>query len=150
MSIKVRNVGHVVLKVRDIERAARFYRDVLGLKEVARGTFGRPMAFFSTGENHHDIAVMQVGADAPAPPQDATGLYHVALRIGTSLDELRAARAHLEAHGITNMHIRDHMVSQSIYLNDPDGNTIELYVDADPSIWRERPETVATSRPLDL
>jgi catechol-2,3-dioxygenase len=150
MGIKVRNVGHVVLKVREIERAAQFYRDVLGLKEVARGTFGRPMAFFSTGDNHHDVAIMQVGADAPAPPPNATGLYHVALRIGTSLDELRAARAHLEAHGITNLHIRDHMVSQSIYLNDPDGNTIELYVDADPRIWRERPETVATSRPLDL
>ena len=63
MAIKVRNVGHVVLKVQDIERAARFYRDVLGLKEVARGNFGRPMAFFSTGDNHHDVAVMEVGAD---------------------------------------------------------------------------------------
>lgn len=150
MAIKVRNVGHVVLKVRDIERAARFYRDVLGLKEVARGDFGRPMAFFSTGDNHHDVAVMEVGAGAPAPAHDATGLYHVALRIGTTLDELRAARAHLQAHGITNMRIRDHVVSQSIYVNDPDGNNIELYVDADPAIWRDRPETVANSRPLEL
>jgi catechol 2,3-dioxygenase len=150
MTIRVRNVGHVVLKVRDIERSARFYRDVLGLKEVARGTFGRPMAFFSTGDNHHDVAVMEVGADAPAPAPNATGLYHVALRIGTSLEELRAARAHLEAHGITDVRIRDHVVSQSIYLNDPDGNNIELYVDADATIWRENPETVATSRPLAL
>lgn len=150
MGIKVRNVGHVVLKVRDIERAARFYRDVLGLKEVARGTFGRPMAFFSTGDNHHDVAVMEVGADAPAPPPEATGLYHVALRIGTSLDELRAAQAHLAAHGITQMWMRDHVVSQSIYVNDPDGNNVELYVDADPATWRDRPETVASSRPLEL
>lgn len=150
MAIKVRNVGHVVLKVRDIERSARFYRDVLGLKEVARGTFGRPMAFFSTGDNHHDVAVLEVGADAPAPAAEATGLYHVALRIGTSLDELRAARAHLEAHGITSIRVRDHVVSQSIYLNDPDGNNIELYVDADPATWRDKPETVANSRPLEL
>lgn len=150
MAIKVRNVGHVVLKVRDIERSARFYRDVLGLKEVARGTFGRPMAFFSTGDNHHDVAVLEVGADAPAPAAEATGLYHVALRIGTSLDELRAARAHLEARGITNIRVRDHVVSQSIYLNDPDGNNIELYVDADPATWRDKPETVANSRPLEL
>lgn len=150
MTIRVRNVGHVVLKVRDIERSARFYRDVLGLKEVARGTFGHPMAFFSTGDNHHDVAVMEVGADAPAPAPNATGLYHVALRIGTSLEELRAARAHLQAHGITDMRIRDHVVSQSIYLNDPDGNNIELYVDADAATWREKPETVATSRPLVL
>jgi catechol 2,3-dioxygenase len=150
MGIRVRNVGHVVLKVRDIERAARFYRDVLGLKEVARGDFGRPMAFFSTGENHHDVAVMEVGPDAPAPPRDGTGLYHVALRIGTTLEELRAARAHLEAHGVRDLRLRDHVVSQSIYLSDPDGNNIELYVDADPAIWREKPETVATSRPLEL
>jgi catechol 2,3-dioxygenase len=150
MAIKVRNVGHVVLKVRDIERSARFYRDVLGLKEVARGDFGRPMAFFSTGDNHHDVAVMEVGPDAPAPAQEATGLYHVALRIGTTLDELRAAQAHLHAHGITNIRTRDHVVSQSIYVNDPDGNNIELYVDADPAIWREKPETVANSKPLAL
>src|SRR5919206_1877436 len=126
MAIRVTNVGHVVLKVRDIERSARFYRDVLGLKEVARGEFGRAMAFFSTGDNHHDVAVMAVGADAPAPPADATGLYHVALRIGTTLDELRAAQAHLQAHGITEMRVRDHVVSQSIYISDPDGNNVEL------------------------
>ena len=150
MPIRVLNVGHVVLKVRDIERSAHFYRDVLGLNEVARGEFGRPMAFFSTGDNHHDVAVMEMGAEAPAPPAEATGLYHVALRIGTTLDELRAARAHLEAHGITKLRVRDHVVSQSIYVDDPDGNMVELYVDADPSTWRDKPDTVANSRPLSL
>ena len=75
MAIKVRNVGHVVLKVREIERAARFYRDVLGLKEVARANFGRPMAFFSTGDNHHDVAVLEVGPDAALPQPGAVGLY---------------------------------------------------------------------------
>jgi len=97
MAIKIRNVGHVVLKVRDIERSARFYRDVLGLKEVARGNFGRPMAFFSTGDNHHDVAVLEVGPDAALPEPGAVGLYHVALRIGTTLDELRRARVDLES-----------------------------------------------------
>ena len=93
---------------------------------------------------------MEVGADAPAPAQEATGLYHVALRIGATLDELRAAREHLQAHGVTGMRVRDHVVSQSIYVNDPDGNNIELYVDADPAIWRDKPEMVANSRPLEL
>ena len=149
--IKVRNVGHVVLKVRDAERAARFYRDLLGLKEVARGTFGRPMVFFSaTGENHHDIAVFEVGPDAAPPEENRMGLYHVALRIGHSLEELRAAKAHLEANGIRDLRFRDHRVSQSIYLEDPDGNGLELYVDADPAIWREDPSAVATSIPLEL
>ena len=108
------------------------------------------MAFFSTGDNHHDVAVMEMGADAPAPAPEATGLYHVALRIGTTLDELRAARAHLEAHGIAKMRIRDHVGSQSIYVDDPDGNMVELYVDADASTWRDTPEAVASSRPLSL
>ena len=151
MAIKVRNVGHVVLKVRDLERAVRFYRDVLGLKEVARGTFGRPMAFFSaTGENHHDIALFEVGPDAASPDENGVGLNHVALRIGDSLEELRAARAHLEANGIRDVRLRDHRVSQSIYLDDPDGNGLELYVDADPGIWRRDPAAVATSVPLRL
>jgi catechol 2,3-dioxygenase len=150
MGIKIRNVGHVVLKVREIERAARFYRDVLGLKEVARANFGRPMAFFSTGENHHDVAVLEVGAEAGAPQAGDVGLYHVALRIGTTLDELRAAKAHLEAHGYTQLRLSDHRVSQSIYLNDPDGNGVELYVDTDPAIWRADPASVATVGPLTL
>src|ERR1700752_2362078 len=117
MGIKGRKVGHVGLKVQDIERSARFYRDILGVKEVARGEFGRPMAFFSTGDNHHDVAGMEMAPEAPGPPAEAIGLYHVALRIGTSLEELRAARAHLEAPGIDKMRIRDHVVSQSIYVD---------------------------------
>jgi catechol-2,3-dioxygenase len=150
MAINVRQVGHVVLKVRDIERSARFYRDVLGLKEVARANFGRPMAFFSTGENHHDVAVMEVGPDAPLPQPGQVGLYHVALVIGTTLDELRAAKAHLEANGYTKLRLTDHKVTQSIYLDDPDGNGVELYVNADPAIWREDPSRVATVGPLTL
>ena len=111
--INVKNVGHVVLKVRDLERSVRFYRDVLGLKDVARGTFGRPMVFFSaTRENHHDLALFEVGPDAAPSEKNQVGLYHVALRIGHSLEELRAAKAHLEAHGVEELRLRDHTVSQ--------------------------------------
>jgi catechol 2,3-dioxygenase len=150
MAIRVQRVGHVVLKVRDLERAARFYRDVLGLAEVARATFGRPMAFFSTGDNHHDIALFEIGSGAAVPERNAVGLYHVALKIGDSLDELRAAKVHLEAHGLTDLRLTDHRVSQSIYLTDPDGHGLELYVDADPTIWRQDPNAVAHASPLNL
>jgi catechol 2,3-dioxygenase len=151
MGISVRKVGHVVLKVRELERSAAFYRDVIGLKEVARGQFTARMVFFSaTGENHHDLALAEVGPDAPGTPANAVGLYHIALKIGDTLDELRAARTHLEAQGITKIRLVDHRVSQSIYLNDPDGHGIELYVDADPSIWHGDPTTVAHAQPLDL
>lgn len=147
-AIKITGVGHVVLKVRDLERSAKFYRDVLGLKEVAR--MQGQMAFFSAGENHHDIAVLEVGADAPLPAREGVGLYHVAFKIGTTLDELRAAKARLDAHGVRILGIADHRVSQSLYLSDPDGNGLELFVDADPAVWREDPAAVATVGPLRL
>jgi len=151
MTINVQRVGHVVLKVRDIERSAAFYRDVIGLREVARGTFAAKMVFFSaTGDNHHDLALAEVGAAAPDAPANAVGLYHVALKIGDSLEQLRAARAHLESKGVTRLRIVDHRVSQSIYLNDPDGHGLELYVDADPSIWQGDPSSVANAQPLTL
>ena len=98
MATRIERVGHVVLKVRDLERSARFYRDVLGLREVAR--LRDRMAFFSAGENHHDIAVLEVGPGAPRPARNGVGLYHVAFRIGTRLEELKAAKAQLEAHGV--------------------------------------------------
>ena len=146
--MKIEGVGHVVLKVRDLERSVGFYAGVLGLREVGR--FADRMVFFSAGRNHHDVAVLAVGADAPAPPQGAVGLAHVALKIGDSLDTLRAAKAELDAAGVPIRGLSDHRVSQSIYAEDPDGNTVELYVDADPAIWAEEPSAVATVRPLTL
>src|SRR5687767_2902892 len=115
MAITVERVGHVVLKVKSLDRAVPFYRDVLGLREVARfggaATLqsGAKMVFFSaTGENHHDLALLEVGADAPTAPANAVGLYHVALKIGDSLEDLRAAKAHLEAHRAQILGIADH------------------------------------------
>ena len=149
MGINVRGVGHVVLKVRDLDRSAKFYREVIGLKEVARFQ-GRMVFFSATGQNHHDLALLAVAPDAPGPQQEGVGLYHVALKIGDRLEDLRAAKAHLDAHGITKIRVTDHRVSQSVYLNDPDGNGLELFVDADPAIWRDNPAAVATIEPLEL
>jgi len=146
--MKIQGVGHVVLKVRDLERSTRFYRDVLGLQEVAR--FQDRMVFFSVGQNHHDLAILAVGPAAPAPDPASVGLYHVAFKIGDSLDVLRQAKAHLDAHGTRILGLSDHEVSQSIYLEDPDGNVVELFVDSDPAIWVRNPSAVATVRPLQL
>ncbi|MBI2526180.1 MAG: VOC family protein [Candidatus Rokubacteria bacterium] len=146
--MKIQGVGHVVLKVRDLERSVRFYAGVLGLKEVGR--LGNRMVFFSAGVNHHDLAVLGVGPDAPAPPAGAVGLYHVAFKVGNSLAELREAKALLDARGVPIRGLSDHRVSQSIYTEDPDGNMVELYVDADPAIWAEDPASVATAGPLAL
>jgi catechol 2,3-dioxygenase len=90
--IAIEGVGHVVLKVSDVERSLGFYRDALGLKEVARMALGEhSMVFLSTGANHHDVALLEVGADARRPGRSDIGLFHVALKIGDDLDALRAA-----------------------------------------------------------
>lgn len=148
--ITVQKVAHVVLKVRDLEKSGAFYRDVLGFKEVARFTHGLNMSFFSLGEQHHDLALREVGETPPAADKNAPGLYHVALKIGDDLDTLRAAKAHLERLGVPITAIRNHGVSYSIYLDDPDGNGIELLIDADPEIWRKDPTAVAQSHPFEL
>lgn len=144
--MEVQALGHVVLKVRDLARAEGFYNGLLGIPIAARWA-PYSVTFFSLG-NHHDFAVVAVGDDAVPPPDKATGLLHVAFKIGDSLDDLRAAKRDLEAAGIT-VTPRDHGVSQSLYLQDPDGNEVELYVDTS-DLWKKDPQLVARSDPLEL
>lgn len=146
--MRVHSLGHVVLKVRELERSVPFYTEVLGLKEVAR--YDDRMVFFSIVDNHHDVALLQTGVDAPAAPDASPGLAHVALKIGDSLDELRSAKSWLEKNGVEIERTADHIVSKSLYFRDPDGNQIEVFVDGDPKIWHENPAKVATSEPLSL
>jgi catechol 2,3-dioxygenase len=145
--MKVQQLGHVVLKVRDRRRAEDFYEGVLGMRVAARMD-KPPMTFFTLG-NHHDLAVVEVGEGGPDPAPNSPGLFHAAFKVGGSLDELREAKAHLEAAGVKILGISDHTVSQSIYLADPDGNTIEVYVDTS-DVWRTDPQAVATIMPLAL
>jgi len=151
VTMRVLALGHVVLKVRDLERAIAFYSGVLGLKPVAQGTFGgRRMVFYSFAGNHHDLALAEVGPQALIPAENGTGLAHVALKVGDTLDQLRAVRSHLQSHQVTIDRTVDHRVAHSLYVRDPDENRIELYVDGDPALWREDPATVAHSEPFVL
>lgn len=146
--MKVESLGHVVLKVTDLERSEKFYSGILGLPVCARlDEQGMKMTFFSLG-NHHDIALAQVSGKANAGGEQAVGLHHVAFRIGETIDKLVEAKAHLEAAGITP-HPVDHEVTKSLYFHDPDGNMLELYVDASDA-WRKEPQRVAQMRPLQL
>jgi len=147
--IKVTKVGHVVLRVRDLDAALAFYSGVLGLREVARGDFGEgPMVFLSTGNSHHDLALVEAGDSASG--DGSTGLHHVAFKVGDALADLVAVKRHLDASGVATHMVLDHRVSQGVYVSDPDGNLLELYVDADPSVWLEDPSVVANSEPLTL
>lgn len=144
--MRIESLGHVVIKVRDIERAEAFYSGVLGLPICARSERG-PMTFFSLG-NHHDFAVLGLGDEAEAAPRKAAGLAHVAFKIGNSLDELKEAKRHLDDAGIECSPV-DHEVTQSLYFADPDGNQVELYVDTS-DVWKQEPQRVAQGTKLEL
>lgn len=143
-------LGHVVFYVRDLEKSTAFYRDVAGL-EIAGWIFNGRAAMLTGGATHHELLLIEVGA-APGPLHGKRiGLYHVGWKVGDSLDELRRVRDRIQAHGYDIEGMSDHTVSQSLYLRDPDGNEIELFVD-DPDVdWRHAHEWMeAPVKPLRL
>ncbi len=148
--MKAHYLGHVVFYVKDLERSLGFYRDLLGFKEVGR-IFNGAAAALTSGRTHHELLLIQVG-DAPGPLSGRRlGLYHIGIKVGDSLDELRQAKRELDKAGIAIDGMNDHTVSQSLYLTDPDGNEVEIYVDADESIWKNNPEAVVSPiKPLHL
>jgi catechol 2,3-dioxygenase len=127
------DIGHVHLKVSDIDRALGFYRDVLGFDVTQR--YGDEAAFLSAGGYHHHLGLntWESRGGSP-PPTGTTGLYHVAIRypdratLGDALRRLREA-------GIPISGATDHGVSEAVYLRDPDGNGIELYRDRPREEW---------------
>jgi Predicted ring-cleavage extradiol dioxygenase len=148
--MKAHYLGHVVFYVKDLRRSLAFYRDLLGFREVGR-IFNGAAAALTSGRTHHELLLIQVG-DAPGPMTGPRrGLYHIGIKVGDSLDELRTAKRELEASAVTIDGISDHTVSQSLYVRDPDGNEVELYVDADESIWKNNPDAVVSPiKPLHL
>ena len=133
-------LGHAVLYVRDLERSRHFYRDVLGFNEIGEAFPGG--AAFGSGRTHHELLLIQVG-DAPGPPPGRRrGLYHIGIKVGDNLDDLRRAKRELEEAGVSIDGMSDHTVSQSLYVSDPDGNEVELYVDADEAMWKANPAAV--------
>ncbi|HYD15186.1 MAG TPA: VOC family protein [Hyphomicrobium sp.] len=129
-------IGHVHLKVADIERALGFYRDVLGFEVTQR--YGTQAAFVSAGGYHHHIGLNTWESyGGQPPPRGTTGLYHVAILYPTRAALADALRRVLAA-GIELEGASDHGVSEAIYLRDPDGNGIELYRDRVPEEWPRR------------
>jgi len=144
--MKIQSLGHVVVRVRNLERSEAFYRDVLGLPVCAHfNQDGMNMAFFTLGD-HHDFAIAE---SAQLGDESKSGLDHVAFKIGNHLEDLIGAKATLDRLGIATNPI-DHDVTKSLYLADPDGNGIELYVDASDA-WKQDPnKLVDTFQPLNI
>ena len=144
------DIGHVHLKVADLERALGFYRDVLGFEVTQR--VGDSAAFLSAGGYHHHLGLntWESRGGAPPPP-GATGLYHVAIRYPDRAS-LADALIRLQRAGIRLDGAADHGVSEAVYLRDPDGNGVELYRDRPREQWplNEDGSLAMTTRPLDL
>lgn len=143
-------IGHVHLKVADLERALAFYRGVLGFELTQR--FGHQAAFLSAGGYHHHIGLNTwESAGGSPPPAGATGLYHLAILYPTRALLADALRRVLAA-GIAPNGAADHGVSEAIYLRDPDGNGVELYRDRPKEQWPRTPDgsLAMVTHPLDI
>ena len=126
-------IGHVHLKVANLERSLAFYRDVLGFEVTQR--FGSQAAFLSAGGYHHHLGLNTWESEGgQPPPPGATGLYHVAILYPTRAELADAVRRVLKA-GIPLEGASDHGVSEAIYLHDPDHNGVELYWDRPKEQW---------------
>jgi catechol 2,3-dioxygenase len=152
--VSVRELGHLVLYVHNVERSAAFYRDVLGWRQIMPEPGETPVgaAAFSSGRTHHELLLIEVGADAaPIPAGRRVGMYHFGLNVGETDDDLRAMVATLQAAGATIVGASDHTVTHSLYIEDPDGNEIELYVDVPGVDWKSNPALIGSPvRPLKL
>ncbi len=144
------SIGHVHLKVADLERALAFYCGVLGFELMQRMTSGA--AFISAGGYHHHIGLNTwESLGGSPPPPGTTGLYHLAIRYPdrrTLADALRR----LAAAGVPLEGASDHGVSEALYLRDPDDNGVELYWDRPQAAWPRTPDgrLAMYTRPLDL
>jgi len=148
--MEVKELGHIVLYVRDLKRSRHFYGEVLGWTQVAE--MGEMAALFSSGRTHHELLLLEVGPSAaPVPGGRRLGLYHFGLKVGETDDELRDVVETLRREEVPITGMADHTVTHSVYITDPDGNEIELYIDVQPETWRDDPAAIiAPTKPLRL
>lgn len=143
-------IGHVHLTVADLERSLAFYRDILGFAVSAR--YGESAVFLSAGGYHHHIGLNTwKGNDVTPSPYKHSGLYHFAILFPTRKELAKALKALMDA-GYPLTGTADHGVSEALYLSDPDGIGVELYVDRDEKEWarNEQDEVEMTTVPLNI
>jgi catechol 2,3-dioxygenase len=142
----IQRVGHVVIKMRDLEAAKRFYRDILGMRITdEREGFG---VFFRFHDYHHDIAVFKVNEDAESPRKNQVGLAHIAL-VADSFDTVKAMYQRLKAHNVPIVRTVDHGITQSVYFTDPEGNELEIYCEVPEKPWQNQ-KTIIMAEPIDF
>ncbi|MHB1769682.1 MAG: VOC family protein [Minisyncoccota bacterium] len=139
--MQIKELGHVVLYVTDLERMADFYEQTLGFRQIAREW---PTALFSGGRTHHELLLIEVGG-TPRPASRAhemrPGLYHIGFKIGDGHEAAKTAYAELVKKNVTIVGTTDHGITHSIYILDPDGNELELYADVNEE-WKNDPRAI--------
>jgi len=136
MAFKIKRVGHLVLKVKNLERSRRFFTEILGFPQV--GANDRGMLFFSTDvdDNHHMLAIREAKDGASMPDPDQVGMEHVSFEVAT-FAELQAVYRRFREHDVKIRHTVFHGVAKSIYFFDPDGNMLEVYCNVPPEEYRK-------------
>ena len=149
--MKADYLGHIVFYVKDLESSLGFYEQILGWDRITSDTLPFNAAALSSGRTHHELLLIEVGAAPKRPIGKRIGFYHAAFKIGDSIDELKSAYKDLIKNGVDVIGTSDHTVSKSIYLLDPDGNEIELYIDDPQYDWKSEPTVVLSPiKPLSL
>ncbi len=136
MAFRIRRVGHLVLRVKEIERSKRFFQEILGFPVVAENERG--MVFFSTDvkDNHHMLAIVQAKEGATMPTSDHVGMQHLSFELG-NFAELQEAYRLFKEKGVNIHYTTFHGVAKSIYFFDPDGNLFEVYCNVPPEEYRK-------------
>ncbi len=146
--MQIKELGHIVLYVRNLDQSANFYRDTLGFTEIDR----RPgAAVFSTGRTHHEMLLIEIG-NAPLPDRSypQPGLYHIGFKIGDTPQDIQQAAQVLSNKGVPIVGTADHTVTHSLYILDPDENELELYADVTDE-WKTNPKLILTpTKRLDI
>jgi catechol 2,3-dioxygenase len=129
--IQTDRIGHVVIKVRDLERSRKFYTEVMGLDVMMELSQPKICFFASHRRDHHELGCMEVGKDAAGTQARQIGLMHIAFRL-TDEEQLRSAYKVLKENNVPINFTVDHIITKSIYFSDPDGHQIEVYCDNPP------------------
>jgi catechol-2,3-dioxygenase len=131
--MQIKELGHVVLYVSNLENSANFYRNILGFSEIHRDAH---TALYSSGRTHHELLLIEIGGKPKDLNSISPGLYHIGFKIGDTDQELIEAIEDLKKNNVRMIGSADHHVTHSIYILDPDNNELELYIDVDES-WKE-------------
>ena len=137
--MKIKELGHIVLYVTDIKKLSKFYREILGFKQIAEN---ESITIFSAGRTHHELLLIEIGGKQKKKTLEP-GLYHFGLKIGDRPEDLKSALEELIKNKVQIVGTGDHTITKSIYIKDPDGNEIELYIDVTDE-WKKNPRLLLT------